>query len=197
MMLATDGAPIYVSANRDRSDIFALSIASDGSPRALQLVTSVLGPRVVTTTTFTFRGVRVMRLVASLAPSEGRYGLGISAPDGTAPLLNLFFQVQDGRRLAVRGTHDAVLDLDRLAASPLAFWLDAATRAHATQLAPLTPLLRMAATRYQRLGFLAGMLAAATADLATTAAYLAIFGAGAGASLLGESSEDAWLSSAS
>jgi len=111
MLTASDGAPIYVSTNRDRSDIYALSIAGDGSTRALQLVTQVLGPRVVTTTTYSVRGVRLMRLVVSLAPSEGRYGLGICAPDGAAPVLNLFFEVQN-RQLAVRGTHEAVLEIE-------------------------------------------------------------------------------------
>jgi len=195
MLVATDGAPIYVSANRDRSDIFALSIAGDGSPRALQLLTSVIGPRVVTTTIYSVRGVRVMRLVASLAPGEGQYGLAISAPDGTAPLLNLFFQVRDGRRLAVHGTHEAMLDLDHLAASPLSYWLDVATRAHAAKLAPLVPLLRKAAGHYQQVGYLAGILATATAhETVSACAYLAIFGAGAGASLLGEGNRDPWLS---
>jgi hypothetical protein len=188
MLTASDGAPIYVSTNGDRSDIYALSIAGDGSARALQLVTQVNGPRVVTTTTYAVRGMRVMRLVASLAPSEGKYGLGISAPDGTAPLLNLFFQVQNGRQLAVRGTHEAVLDLDHLAASPLSYWLHAATRVHAAKLSPLRPLLRRAAAHYEQRGQLAGMLAAATAHEAgavSAGAYLAICSAGAAASLVG------------
>jgi len=195
MLTASDGAPIYVSTNRDRSDIYALSIAGDGSTRALQLLTRVNGPRVVTTTTYTVRGARVMRVVASLAPSEGQYGLGISVPDGTAPLLNLFFRVQN-RKLAVRGTHEAVLDIDHLAASPLSYWLHAATRVQAAKLAPLRPLLRRAAAHYEQRGQLAGMLGAATAHEAgavSAGAYLAICSAGAGASLLGSGgAADPW-----
>lgn len=163
---AADGAPIYVVANRDRSDIVAHSTAKDGTERKLHLVTSIVGrrrarrlPRVVATATFQVGDQTVLRAVVSLALSEGRFGLGIAAPDGSAPLLNLTFQIQPGRRLAVTGTHEAVIDADRIAASPLARWIEDACRPQAAKLAALAPLLKRAAARYQRL--VASALAAA------------------------------------
>jgi len=228
---AADGAPIYVVANRDRSDIVAHSTAKDGTERKLHIVTSIVGqhgrtPRVISTSTFQLGGKTVLKVVASLALRDRQFGLGISTPDSAAPLLNLTLEAQAGRKLRVTGTHEGVIDADHLKASPLARWIEDACRALAAKLAVFTPLVKRAAQRYQKRSAnalaaahlkspgdvlphilsgrasttnsiikaegwcLAGMIAAAVTAPETggvsVGAYLAICGAGAGASLLGD-----------